>query len=383
MPHTPAQEAPTVLSIQPVAEQGGSDHAMLRLARQLTRAGWAVYVVLPSRSPMAERYREAGAQLHVVPMVRISTSHGARTWARYAALWPITVARIWWLARKMKPDVVHTNSLHSWYGWAVAATLRRPHIWHAREIVTQSPAALALERFLCRHFATKVLAASSAVAEQLARANVTVVHEGADSADYNPSRSGKARSRLGLADDRPLVGYVGRVDTWKGVDVLIDAIPLLRDKVPGLQVAIAGGSVRGKEDYASQLQARAIEAGACWLGQVSGPEAADLLADLDCMAYPSTGPEPWGLSIVEALACGVPVVSTDAGGPREVVAGLPATTAKLVAPNDAPALADAINSLLPSSTSTAERRARSPLLQIPPAPYPEIFESVRSGPRAR
>jgi glycosyltransferase involved in cell wall biosynthesis len=371
----------TVLSVQPMAELGGSDQAMLRLARQLAMAGWSVHIALPGSSPMAERYEETGAHLHTVPMLRISTSHGLGGWLAYALAWPGSVLRLWRLARQVRPDVVHTNSLHSWYAWVVSAALRRPHIWHAREMVTQSSVALRLERFLCRHFATSVIAVSQAVADQLAPtkgrpANVVVVHEGTSPEEHSPSRAGRARPRFNLADDRPLVGYVGRIDTWKGVDVLLDAVPLLLKLVPDAQVVIAGGAVRGKEDYAAHLKARADECGAVWVGQVSGSEAADLLADLDCLAYPSTGPEPWGLSLVEALASGAPVVSTDAGGPREVTAGLAPTSALLVPPQDPAALAGAVASVLPASTSAERRRARQPLLQIPAAPYPEIFASV-------
>ncbi len=381
MPADTPQRPPTVLSVQPMAELGGSDQAMLRLARQLVGAGWSVHVVLPGTSPMAELYKEAGAQLHTVPMRRISTSHSAGDWLRYVMAWPVSVGHLWRLARRVRPDVVHTNSLHSWYAWAVAALMHRPHIWHARELVTQSGAALRLESLLCRHFATTVIAVSQAVADQLSAAGgladkVVVVHEGTTPADHSPARAGRARPKLNLADDQPLVGYVGRIDTWKGVEVLLDAVPLLREFVPSAQVVIAGGPVQGKEAYAARLESRARDSGTVWVGQVSGPEAADILADLDCMAYPSSGPEPWGLSLVEALASGVPVVSTDAAGPKEVAAGLAPASARLVAPGDAAALASAVASLLPDRTSAGQRRARQPLLQIPTPPYPEIFASA-------
>src|SRR5215471_1708380 len=147
-----------ILSIQPVAERGGSDQALARLVGSLAHAGWECHIALPDRSPMAGTYEATGAVLHIVPMARISTSASGAGWARYALWWPVTTARLTALARRLDVDVVHTNSLHSWYGWAAAWAARRPHVWHAREIVVQSPSALRLERALCRRFATRVLA---------------------------------------------------------------------------------------------------------------------------------------------------------------------------------------------------------------------------------
>ena len=355
---------------------------MLRLVRQLSAAGWDCHVALPAPSPMADELRSAGACLHVVPMRRLSTSHGAAEWAAYLVNWPLSVLRLWLLARRLGATVVHTNSLHSWYGWAAAALARRPHVWHAREVVTQSRLALQVERLLTRHFATQVLAVSGAVAAQLPGGNVQVVTEEADPSEFWPGRAGRARARYGLADDVLVAGYVGRVDTWKGVDVLLDAVPHLGPA----QVVVAGGPVAGKEAYYSSMAERARSLGVHWLGPLPGPLAADLIADLDCLVYPSTTPEPFGLALVEALACGVPVVSTDAGGPREVMAGLAPEAGRLVPPGDAAALASAVLALLnlrPGTTSTSRRQARPVLRGGAPPPYPGIFAEVASRGRRR
>ncbi len=422
----------TVLSVQPVAERGGSDQALLRLARQLGEAGWAVHVALPASSPMAAEFTSVGATLHVVPMRRISTSHGLGTWLAYLVAWPVSVVRLRRLARHVRADVVHSNSLHSWYGWAAAWLARKPHIWHAREIVVQSSSALRLERFLAQHFAQRVLAVSAAVASQLDPRNVVVVHEEADPTEFFPGRAGRAREAFGLPDDALVVCYVGRIDTWKGVDVLLAALPRLQSEQelaagpgPGLaqpgaqpgaqrvaarrtaersqahsrgrsqahsrthsqahrrthepRVVIAGGTVADKEEYAESLAARARELGVHWLGPLPGQVAGDLIADLDCLVYPSTEPEPWGLVLVEALASGTPAVGTDAGGAREILAGLPPEAGRLVPPGDPAALAAAIASLLPRSTSTELRQARQVLRTGEPAPYPDLFEAVAAA----
>ena len=369
--------AKAVLSVQPVSERGGSDQALLRLTRQLCASGWEVHLALPS--PPQLDY--SPATVHIIPMRRISTSHSLAAWLGYAMCWPASVARLWPLARRAQ--LVHTNSLHSWYGWAAAWLAKKPHVWHAREIVTQSPAALRLERFLVGRFAVQVLAVSEAVAAQLTGANVTIVREEADPAEYFPQRAGRARARFGLDDNVPTAGYVGRVDTWKGVDVFLEAFAQLQSQRPGVAAVVAGGNVAGKEAYARDLARRAAELGVRWLGSLSGEEAADLLADLDCLVCPSTEPEPWGLSAVEALACGTPVAATDAGGLREVLAGLGREAGVPVPPGDASALATAMGRLLPTSTSARARRSRPVLRSGPPPPYPELFERASRASLAR
>jgi glycosyltransferase involved in cell wall biosynthesis len=348
-----------LLSIQPVAERGGSDQALLRMVRSLPSSEFDCHVVVPAEPPLRPELEAAGATVHVVPMHRISTSHRARDWIAYVVAWPVTVARLTRLVRRCRADVVHTNSLHSLYGWAAAALARRPHVWHAREIVVQSSAALRLERRLARHFATRVIAASHAIADQLDSDNVTVVHDGVDAETFSPDRAGAFRNRVGIADDVALVGWVGRIDTWKGLDVLLDAWSEVARGLAGTELVIAGLPVAGKEDYAHAIAARADDVpGVHWLG--ARDDAAELIADLDVLVVASTEPEPYGLTLVEALASGTPVVATDSGGPREIVASAPPGAGRLVRPGDAPALAQAIVATVSAHpTSTARRRTRT------------------------
>ena len=71
-------------------------------------------------------------------MHRLSTSHGAAEWAATPPAGRSPWPRLARLARRLGVDVVHSNSLHTWYGWAAARLVRRPHVVHAREIVVQS-----------------------------------------------------------------------------------------------------------------------------------------------------------------------------------------------------------------------------------------------------
>src|SRR5437660_12841009 len=107
-----ATRTTTILFIQPVAERGGSDHALLRMIRLLPRDRFDCHVAIPAPSPLAAEFEAAGACLHVVPMRRISTSHGVMDWLAYAAGWPVAVVRLWRLARRVRADLVHPNPAH-------------------------------------------------------------------------------------------------------------------------------------------------------------------------------------------------------------------------------------------------------------------------------
>jgi glycosyltransferase involved in cell wall biosynthesis len=355
------------------------------MIRQLATDGWECHVAVPAPARLATEYAAAGALLHIVAMEHPTTSGPIWRWLVYVLRWPASVGRLWRLARRLDVDVVHSNSLHCWHGWAAAVVARRPHVWHAREIVFQSKGALSLERFLARRFAQVVVAVSGAVAAQLDPANVEIISDSADESVFRPDRAGVFRASAGIAEGTPLLGSVARIDVWKGFDVLLDAFVLMRSRRPTLELVVAGNPVPGKEDYAAALERRAAAMeGVRWLGPRD--DVPELLADLDVFAQVSTEPEPFGLVVVEALASGVPVVAGAAGGPLEVMGrdGFSSPMGRLVPAGEAAALADAVLALLPDGASSTEsRRARRPLRQVIPPQFADLFDAVAFSGRPR
>ena len=65
-----------ILSVQPVGDGGGSEHALIRMLRQLAEDGWECHVAVPAPARLADEYAAAGAVLHIVPMARLTTSGG-------------------------------------------------------------------------------------------------------------------------------------------------------------------------------------------------------------------------------------------------------------------------------------------------------------------
>jgi glycosyltransferase involved in cell wall biosynthesis len=120
-----------------------------------------------------------------------------------------------------------------------------------------------------------------------------------------------------LKSSRPLVGYLGRLKRYKSVDHLLRAFVLVRQAVPDAEMVIIGDG-----DYRQHLQALAstlqLENAVRFTGQVSQEEKVDHLNASWVVVNPSPK-EGWGLTVIEANACGVPVIAADSPGLRDSV----------------------------------------------------------------
>ncbi|GAA1301439.1 glycosyltransferase family 4 protein [Pseudonocardia xinjiangensis] len=200
-------------------------------------------------------------------------------------------------------------------------------------------------------------------------AALEVMPSGIDTAVFRPDPAARAelRRRHGLGD-APVVTCVSRLVARKGQDVLIRALPRLRERVPGTRLLIVGD---GPDSH--RLHRLAAATGTAEHVVFTGPvPAAELPAHHavgDAFALPcrtrGRGLDVEGLGIVllEAAACGLPVVAGDSGGaPETVQAG---RTGHVVDGRDVEAVADALSSLLadPDRARTMGAAGREWMLQ--------------------
>jgi glycogen(starch) synthase len=123
------------------------------------------------------------------------------------------------------------------------------------------------------------------------------------------------RARFALPD-QPLILFVGRLVREKGIQVLLQAMPIVKAYVPQAKLVIVGGGWRAHlEAFARFLR---MESSVCFTGFIPDEELLRLYRVVDVAVYPSLY-EPFGIVALEAMAAGVPVVVSDAGGLKEVV----------------------------------------------------------------
>lgn len=151
-----------------------------------------------------------------------------------------------------------------------------------------------------------------------------------------------------------LVIYLGRLKKYKNVDHLIQAMAIVRDEVPDARLVIVGTGDR-RRALEALTRSMGLDDAVRFTGFVSEEEKRRLLTRAEVSACPSSK-EGWGITVIEANACGVPVVATRVSGLRDAV--VDGETGVLVPPGDRKAMARALIGLL-RDRSARERLARN------------------------
>jgi teichuronic acid biosynthesis glycosyltransferase TuaC len=175
---------------------------------------------------------------------------------------------------------------------------------------------------------------------------IRVIPNGVDTERFRPTDRATARAACGLPHDRTVLLAVGALYEGKGHHLVVEALPRLVARRPDLLYVVVGGERPG-ERYRGELEALARRLGVAGHLHLAGPKAPEELpawyaaADLFCLATRSEG---WANCLLEALACGLPVVTTRVGGNPEIVRD--GVDGLLVPYGDVPALAEAIEAAL-------------------------------------
>jgi glycosyltransferase involved in cell wall biosynthesis len=346
-----------VLQVLAPAPVGGLESVVHALSRGLIGRGHDVHVaasVEQESHPFVVALRAAG-----VPVTTIIS--GARGYLHERAA--ITT-----LCRNLIPDAVHTHGYRSdvvaggaarsigvptvstAHGFVGSGWRARAYEWAQRMAWRRCDALVAVSRPLAARLATSI-----------PREKVVLIPN-AFLPRAEPLPRAEARLRLGVTDERPLVGWVGRLSVEKGCDVFVDALARLASHE--ITAVVIGD---GPERHA--LEVRAMTLGIAnsvrWTGSLA--EASRLFTAFDAFVLSSRS-EGMPIVLFEAMNARVPVVASRVGGVPDVVSD---ECAWLVAPERPEALADAIAAALADRVTGAQRTARA---------YDRLIDSFGSEP---
>lgn len=313
----------------------------LLVARSLATRGWTTEVWLPGGGRFADAVTAAGVEVRMIDVPASLRRYGGatlrpRSAAAAAAGFPQAWAAL--AGRLRAVDLVHADDHRGMLIAGPAARLaRRPVLWHVHSV--QRSRALNL---VCSRLAHRIVVPSATVVQAMpglgsGRALAVIANALADLGEPVWTEN----------EGPPRLVTVGRLHPDKGLDVLLRAVWLLLPSHPELQVDVLGGAQIGHEDYERRLRAMRSDLGldevVIFHGFVDDP--ASLTARASVYVQPARDrTEVQPLAVLEAMAHGIPVVVTTAGGLGEMVSA--GQTGLLVRPDDAPELAAAVDRLL-------------------------------------
>jgi glycosyltransferase involved in cell wall biosynthesis len=344
VPADPDTEPPAVLLLANFADVvGGGEESLLGLAARLDRRRVRLLGSVTAEGEVGARLRALGVPVSVVPLPRL------RPWTLLGSM--LALWRLRALLVRERVALAHAHgSRGALYAGLAGHRLGVRLVWHVRVADPDRH----LDRLLVR-LSAAIVANSGAAAARLRRlpraaAKTTIVPNGVDLARFAPGPADPAlREALGLEPAVPVVGYFGRLERGKGVDVLLDAAERLHARLPATAFLFVGdGPLR------ASLVARAAAAGLP--ARFVGPrdDVAALLR-LCAVLVLASRQEAFGRVLIEAMATGVPVVATAVGGIPEVC--VDGVTSLLVPPEDPDALAVALALTLVDQDATAARVA--------------------------
>jgi glycosyltransferase involved in cell wall biosynthesis len=369
-----------ILFLNPAGSLGGAERSLLDLMASLRAHSDDIRMglVVAGEGPLQGRAEALGAQVMRLPLGRrlaqvgdsAIANEGLGGVARWgaqsitASLETLTyVAGLRAAIRKFEPSIVHSHGIKM-HVLAALARSRAPLVWHIHDFIgTRRIASRAMP--LCAFRVDAAIMISKAVAQDaqtvLHRVRSTVVYNAIDTTAFTPNGPVANLDELaGCASAPPDMVRVGLVSTyarWKGHDVFLRACRLAHAKAPSARFYIIGGPIYEGAD--SQFDHEELRQMCRTLG-LDGRVAfvpfqtriEDVYRALDVVVHASTRPEPFGRTIVEAMATGRAVVACREGGATELFAD--GADAVGVPPRDEEALANAIVALV---TDPDRRRA--------------------------
>jgi glycosyltransferase involved in cell wall biosynthesis len=334
-----------LLYLNPIGQIGGAERVLLTAIAGVKREqpAAAIRVVMLAEGPLSTAAKQLGAEVQVVPLAgslrELGDSQLSRGRITLALRALLRVPALGSFLRKLKravwsfePDLVHSNGIKTHLLARPVVPAAVPLVWHVHDFYSQRPVAGWLLR-RARSRVRAAIAVSSAVEADtrgvLPGLRIEVVSNAVDTVRFSPGLVDGADldRRAGLPSGAPgslRIGLVATYARWKGHLTVIDAAAKLAATSPRLPVRwfLIGGPIYHTPAQFTEVELRkAVDARGLSdrIGFVPfTDDPVPAYRALDVVLHASTKPEPFGLTVAEAMACGRAVVVSAGGGATEL-----------------------------------------------------------------
>lgn len=322
-----------VAVLDSIAQLGGAEISLLELIRNLNGSP-SVTLILPEDGPLRVRAAEAGAKVRILSWPERLMRFGERSrisgvagLLSAATAVPSLARGLAALLREIKADVLVTNGIKAHVLGSVAQKAADvPLVWYLREGLEDRRLSTLLLRLSASRCA-KAVAISQYVARESkkvlpTRVPVRVLYNIVDLEAFRPGLC--APPDLCKVEGEVWFGVVGAVTPLKGQDIFLQAAEKVAADLPNARFLIVGtnfyrseAALKFDEALRRQVEKAGLRDRVMFLG--FREDIPNIFSVLDVLVQPNRGPEGLGRSVLEALACAVPVIAVNRWGPAELL----------------------------------------------------------------
>ncbi len=281
----------------PINPPGGGQISLLLLLRHLNKDKFEPLVFIPHKCEFANVLEEENIACRIVP-----------TRGLFLAI------------KKASSSIVHCNSATTQYAFrsALASKISRtPFIWHVRVVESAG-----WKDKVIASLSTKIIAISDAVNGKFPYVRshkIIKIYNAVDTEAFKPQLNTEyLYKKLNISKDKKLVGIFSRLDHGKGHVLFFDTAKIVKDRIKDAKFLIVGdGDKKYKSYLMNYVEKLGIKNAVVFTGYRK--DIPELMNLCDIVITSSTEPESFGRTIIEAMSCKRPVVSTDMGGPKEII----------------------------------------------------------------
>lgn len=320
-----------ILYLHAGAEMYGADKVLLELIKGLDKSVFEAHVILPTTGVLVSALEDVGAKVSVIeyPVLR-RKYFNPKGILNYFVDYLKYSKQLLKYVQDQKIDLIHNNTTAILEGIYLKRKAKVPLVWHVHEIIVKPKLISDFINFLMGRYADRIVTVSNAVLSHIEKSpfiqtsQTKVIYNGVDSERYYPqSETDKNhhKEKLGIPKTAKVIGMIGRVNSWKGQADFLSAVTPILEKNQDTYALMVGGVFEGEEwrmeDLKQKVKSTQLSERIILLDFQK--DTTSLYNIFDIFVLPSTNPDPLPTVVLEAMACGKPVIAYRHGGVTEMV----------------------------------------------------------------